>query len=1319
MSDSCVYIRDAENGWLPANVVSQDGLDVTVKAFSADGKDPLGERTVSIKDYPDQQLPLQNVDASGNLMEMPDMVDLPSLHEAAILYNLKVRHQADKPYTRVGELIIAVNPFKWLEKLYSDDNREKYVSELIYKSSTSGVDMRAGLDPHVYETSCMAYRGLAVDGKHQSILVSGESGAGKTETVKIVMRHLSSVTSGAGEKSSRVVQRVLDGQPLLEAFGNAKTVRNDNSSRFGKFIQMEFDVEDATQAAFSGRAIPNCVLAGSVCETYLLEKSRVVSHEEGERGYHIFYQVLAASDDAKQKYMPHLSKKVQSDFRYIGNTEPVKIDGLFDDERFNVTLDALKLLDMSEDKLKTLFKAITCVMQLGNITFAEDPDDSEKSVVSSADELVTLSEWIGVPKDKVERSLTYRTIVAGKEQYEVPLKVNDARDGCDAFAKEIYQQIFEWLVREINQMTCAENNYDDAEQVEEYGLIALLDIFGFESFEVNRFEQLCINYTNEKLQQKYTVDIFRSVQEEYTQEGIELGNIQFADNVEVLRLIEGKIGIISVLNEECVRPKGNDISFVSKVKEINKEVSALVSEKLHKPTEFAIEHYAGVVKYDSTMFVQKNTDTLPKDMIDCACLSSNEIIKVELKAAAEAKVVTGTAGRGRTSTITVATKFKLQLTSLMNDITQTKTRYIRCIKPNPQKVPNEMDMFSSSEQLRCAGVVAAVTISRVAFPNRLTHETALERFSCLSHVTLDSLVEKRKESSENDLSGYKEIVEGIFDGLLKEQEKKNEEKVIKAFECGSSRVYFRLGALESLEAKRLIALGVFATAIERIVRGFTARSLYWKLVNASIASQANARRTVGRKKFLRAKQNAINIECWVRCVYAKRELKRLVRKKAATKIQSRWRSVMAVASLAKSKNAAVLIQKVTRGALQRPKYRVALKEAAEEARVNSKLAALQKRLQEAELKFFQADKLRIEAEKRAAGQPGDEAAPPLVPAEAEAAPGQSAPEQPQALIDESNEMLDYFRKEVFKLKSANYLLRTDLQTQQDENRELQSRVEGTEASYTAMRHNIAKLSQSNMRLAVELGEEKSFILKLKKDIKMDRIRHNAELQRKSEEVLGRDKVHQMEVKKLTGDISRLRAICVENGVEVPEHFDEKKPKTAPSLKFERATFHNKDSLLRSLEIHNKGDGTSLSKASFASGDPSLTQVQDDDSNTWRKPRHHFRAPLGAYQGRGRHYHRGGFFAGGRGRYHHPGRYHHSQKPPTSLNKDISLNKNTGTSLGAAARTTPPPVTGGSSLASASASGPKLSGSKGGTSLAAAATGGVSGSSLSRARAGKK
>jgi myosin V len=1148
----------------------------------------------------------------------------------------------------------------------------------------------------------MAYRGLAVDGKHQSILVSGESGAGKTETVKIVMRHVSSVSGGTGGDGSPsvIVQRVLDGQPLLEAFGNAKTVRNDNSSRFGKFLQLQFDVEDATQAAYSGRAIPNCVLAGSTCETYLLEKSRVVSHEGDERTYHIFYQVLAAADEYKQQYMPHLLGKANEDFQYVGHTKTTVIEGKHDGEQFVKTLNALKILDMDENSLKNLFMAVSVVMQLGNISFKEDPEDSEKCVIANKSELSILAEWFGASPDILEQALTFRTVVAGKEQYKVPLQKGDARDGTDAFSKEIYQQIFLWLVGEINRMTCAEMNYSDAADVEEYGLIGLLDIFGFESFEVNRFEQLCINYTNEKLQQKYTIDIFRSVQEEYSHEGIDLGDIIFSDNADVLQLIEGKIGVISVLNEECVRPKGNDTSFVSKVKSVNKESSCLISQKLHKPNEFAIEHYAGVVTYDATNFVQKNTDALPKDLIECACLSSNSIIQVEIKAAADAKVV-GSVGKRGAATLTVATKFKAQLARLMADVTQTKTRYIRCIKPNPEKVPLQMNMLSSAEQLRCAGVVAAVTISRVAFPNRLMHETALERFSCLCNVTLDSLIQRKKPPNDDDLTGYREVVEEIFDGLLKDMEKKEAGgNVKKSFQCGKSRIYFRLGALETLEAKRLVALGVFATAIQRVIRGFTARSLFWKLKYACIESQGNARRVIARKRFLRGKASAIRMECWVRCVYSKRELKALQRDKAATKVQSQWRTRTAEVMLLRCRKATIEMQRIIRGAIQRPKFRQALKEAEEEARVNSKLAALQKRLQEAEMKFFQADKLRIEAEKRAAGVTVESTAASVVPSTDESAPAVDAPpgtDQQKELIDESNEMLDYFRKEVFKLKSANYLLRTDLASVQEEFRALQSHSQSTEASYSAMTKNIGKLSLNNMRLAHQLGEEKDFILKLKKDLKQERIRYAAEISRKTEEVLGRDKMHDAEVTRLNRELVHLRQIITDNGIEIPEEQKLKLNHRGMEQKFERASFHKdpskesvlitkqnqmESSLAKATQANStdedSGMKSSLSSALTSDNDgnrrlqtsqyPSKRPVTFGSSfggppNTYHIPYRggppSSRPPPFTPMGRGR----GPFGVGGRGRGSpgYPGNLMSSPsttyKPPTKLN--------TGTSLGVA------------------------------------------------------
>jgi myosin heavy subunit len=1005
----------------------------------------------------------------------------------------------------------------------------KFVSHPHTKSystaNTTGGDARANLPPHVYETSSLAYRGLAVDGKHQSILVSGESGAGKTETVKIVMSHL------AGGGSNVVIQRVLDSHPLLEAFGNAKTTRNDNSSRFGKFIQLQFDVEDAT-AAFSGRAVPNCVLAGSTCETYLLEKSRVVGHEAAERTYHIFYQLLCAPDETKREFWSGLVGKGPADFRYVGHSDTTHIEGKTDAERFALTHKALTVLDIKGEKLRTLLSAVCVVLQLGNLVVESNPTDEEKSVISSKDQLKALSELMGVETEFLETSLTHRTVVAGKESYLVPMTASDARDGCDAFAKEIYQQIFDWLVREINRVTCAEANYKDAADVEEYGFIGLLDIFGFESFEVNRFEQLCINYTNEKLQQKYTQDIFRSVQEEYSQEGIELGDISFEDNAEVLQLIEGKIGIISVLNEECVRPKGNDTSFVSKVKTVSKDISCLLSAKLHKPTEFGIQHYAGAVTYDSTNFVQKNTDALPKDLIDCASSCSNELIRVELKAAADAKA--GTSGKRGAATLTVATKFKAQLVTLMHDIAKTKTRYIRCIKPNPEKVPLKMNMCSSAEQLRCAGVVAAVTISRVAFPNRLMHETALERFHCLSHTDLQLVADEKKEESENDATGYRDAVSRVLTGLLAQLEvTKADGNVVKAFECGRSRVYFRTGALEFLEAKRLVALGVFAIAIERIVRGFTARSIYWKLRDAVIDSQANARRTVGRKKFLRAVAGCLSIECWIRCVFAKRELVRLRREKACIELQSKWRSFVAVRMLVKSIAASRTIEKIVRGALQRPKYRQALKDAEEEARVNSKVAALQKRLQEAEMKWFQADKMRAEAEKRAQGLVLGNAMPDthtILDSDEEKKVDGVPLAQQQALIDESKEMLEYFRAEVFKLKSANYLLRTDLAALKQDHQQLQMHNESIQASNEALKQNMSRMTQNNMKVNVQAIEQRNMINGLAQDLKMEQLRSQSELKRKDEAILGRDKMHGAETARLKRELENLRKVIAKEHV---------------------------------------------------------------------------------------------------------------------------------------------------------------------------------------------
>ncbi len=770
-----------------------------------------------------------------------------------------------------------MNPFQWIESLYAPEVRDLYIEKLIRNSGDKNSDTKTTLEPHVYEVSSLAYKGLALDSQHQSILVSGESGAGKTETVKIVMSHLASVqsndemnTSGSSNnKDNIVVRRVLQSNPLLEAFGNAKTVRNDNSSRFGKYIQLQFDVEDATTAAYAGKHLPSCVLAGSTCETYLLEKSRIVSHEESERTYHIFYQLLAAPESVKSVIWDGLLNTTNASFKFVGDTDTLKIENKTDGEKWQNTVDALSLIGIKGDIFKDLMRAICITMQLGNLTFAVDPSNDDGSVIGSKDELVKLSALMGVDQGIIEKALTFRTIYAPKESYSVPLRVGAAKDSCDAFAKEIYQQTFDWLVRSINDATCAEKNYDDAINVDQYGHIGLLDIFGFES--VNRFEQFCINYANEKLQSKYNLDIFSSVQEEYTYEGINMPQVSFSDNSDVVTLIEGRMGLVSMLNEECLRPHGNDASFVSKMKKINQDIASLVQNPLHSPTQFAIIHYAAEVVYDATQFVQKNTDMLPQDLSECASQSANSLIRDNFNG----DTTESATAKGR-SKLSVSSKFRSQLTSLMTSISETKTRYIRCIKPNPEKNPRKVNLSTSLEQLRCAGVVAAVTISRASYPNRLTHDSCIDRFLCL----LD------EEPTGDD---SKSILQNMMTSLLIDYNKANTNngESTTSFEIGVSRIYFKAGTLEYLEAHRLIKLGELATTLQRRARGFVAYSKYSRLKATCITIEALVRRNLARKNLLRACASVTTISCWIRCIFAKAALLRLKQKKACTLVQTR------------------------------------------------------------------------------------------------------------------------------------------------------------------------------------------------------------------------------------------------------------------------------------------------------------------------------------------------------------------------------------------------------------------------------------------------
>jgi myosin-5 len=755
------------------------------------------------------------------------------------LFNIKARHVLALPYTRTGDIVIAVNPYQWLTHLYEEKVQLLYAKKLVWDNSDK--DMRKELEPHVYEISALAYKGLALNGQNQSLLVSGESGAGKTETVKICMNHMASLQRGPVEDGGSseatplnpVVQRVVDSNPLLEAFGNAKTSRNDNSSRFGKYIQLQFDRDTNVPLG----QVPPTNLAGNTAEVYLLEKSRITTHLPTEGTYHIFYQLTAAKDVDKAEIWSGLKGKVNDDFKNIG--EPLEkrmIDKMPDGDHYYETLKALALVNCTGDKLMTLMRAITTVLQLGNITFGPVDGDHERSCVTSAAEFTALSDLIGISEKDMEDALTERTMTTRGEVFKVPLTPDAAKDSCDAFAKEIYSKVFLWLVRTINAATCAEDNYD-GERKSDFGTIGLLDIFGFESFAVNGFEQLCINYANEKLQQKFTKDIFATVMEEYKFEGIALDDIKYDDNSDVLELIESRTGLLAMLNEECMRPKGSDKEFVYKAIAANKKTPCLIADKVMGPLDFGIHHYAGKVLYFAQGFLSRNQDTLAGDLLTTAKKSCNDIIANHLEneammvgsSAPKPEVSKGPPKRAKSgiSADSLWTKFRNQLNSLMKNLSVTQSRYIRCIKPNTVKKPCIMFHMTTVEQLRCAGVVAAVTISRSAFPNRLDHRSCIQRFKVLAKKSKEEK-DAEKLDPQGELDPKDEVVK-ILSGPLEPMMEDGKP----AFVIGKTRVYFRLGALEFLEALRMQGWDQWAVDIQRCVRGMITRNRLFEMYGAA------------------------------------------------------------------------------------------------------------------------------------------------------------------------------------------------------------------------------------------------------------------------------------------------------------------------------------------------------------------------------------------------------------------------------------------------------------------------------------------------------
>jgi len=864
-------------------------------------------------------LPFQNADMPET--GFPNMTTLDHLHEAALLHNLRVRFFAGNcSYTYTADIVIALNPYRWFPDLYTDEKRKEY---LVYD--------RSKLPPHVYATSAAAYMGLQETKQDQAVLVSGESGAGKTETVKILMAHLALIASS---DDSTHIKRIVESNPLLESFGNAQTVRNDNSSRFGKFIELQLS--------------DTCHLTGSRCRTYLLEKSRVVGQDAGERNYHIFYQLLAA--DMRESY--GLGNRTRDTMRYVcqGRSPTDTIEGRTDGVKFHDTAAALALVGVEGDLLLQLWRALAGVLLLGQVEFdAGASPDAEASFNDAAkvDGGETAVVW-DIDVAGLEKALTRRTIKTRDEAIVKPLTPSAATATRDALAKELYSRVFDWLVAKI----CAATNAPAGQSLH---FVGLLDIFGFEAFAINRFEQLCINYANEKLQQKFTSDVFKAVQQEYAEEGIPWDKIEFKDNASVLMLIESKLGVIAMLNEECVRPKGSEENFVSKLTTVHKEHANYSVPKVGKDRElqFTVHHYAGSVMYTATGWLERNKDNISDDVIELMRSSKNSIIaevfaaegvKQENADGAEKKVTKAGAD-------TVATKFKSSLSQLMETIGKTSTQYVRCIKPNKNKSPMEVDNNMVVEQLRCAGVIEAIRISRAGFPARMPLAEFSNRFAVLAR----SLAGKGFKTSQK---GTVEVSSKALATLESCYLSSDYSARCRAFmgvlapggqyEIGRTRVYFKAGVLELLEENRALLLQAAASYITTHARGALARRKYLRWRRQILLLQSRWRMRKCRVLYSRMLRAILRCQSCRRAVLARRDFEERKRQFSATRVQAVWRGVVALRRFATVRLAAVRIQARVRCRSVRRQFLANLAEHKEQAKLENQVKALQARLAAAE-----------------------------------------------------------------------------------------------------------------------------------------------------------------------------------------------------------------------------------------------------------------------------------------------------------------------------------------------------------------------------------
>lgn len=910
---SHVWVEDPVLAWIDGEVLRINGEQVHVQATN--GKTVVANIS---KVFPkDTEAPPGGVD---------DMTKLSYLHEPGVLHNLAARYELNEIYTYTGNILIAINPFQRLPHLYDTHMMEQY------KGAAFGE-----LSPHVFAVADVAYRQMINEGKSNSILVSGESGAGKTETTKMLMRYLAYMGGRSGVEGRTVEQQVLESNPVLEAFGNAKTVRNNNSSRFGKFVEIQFDK--------NGR------ISGAAIRTYLLERSRVCQVSDPERNYHCFYLLCAAPLEERERYKLENPKS----FHYLNQTNCYKLDGVDDAEEYLATRRAMDIVGISEEEQEAIFRVVAAILHLGNIEFAkgEEIDSSVIKDQKSRFHLNMTAELLKCDAKSLEDALIQRVMVTPEEVITRTLDPLAAVLSRDALAKTIYSRLFDWLVDKINNSIGQDPNSKS--------LIGVLDIYGFESFKFNSFEQFCINFTNEKLQQHFNQHVFKMEQEEYTKEEINWSYIEFVDNQDVLDLIEKKPGgIIALLDEACMFPKSTHETFAQKLYQTFKNNKRFIKPKLSR-TSFTISHYAGEVMYLADQFLDKNKDYVVAEHQDLLTAS-----KCPFAAGLFPPLAEESSKSSKFSSI--GSRFKLQLQSLMETLNSTEPHYIRCVKPNNLLKPAIFENANIIQQLRCGGVLEAIRISCAGYPTRRTFYEFLLRFGVLAPEVL--------EGNHDDKVACQMILDKM--GL-------------KGYQIGKTKVFLRAGQMAELDARRTEVLGNAARTIQRQIRtyiarkefislrraafhlqshcrGVSARKLYEGLRQeaAALKIQKNFRRYTARKAYLTLCLSAISLQTGLRAMTARNEFRFRKQTKAAIIIQAKLRHHIAYSYYKRLQKAALVSQCGWRQRVARRELRKLKMAAKETGALKEAKDKLEKRVEELTWRLQLEKRLRTDLEEEKA-----------------------------------------------------------------------------------------------------------------------------------------------------------------------------------------------------------------------------------------------------------------------------------------------------------------------------------------------------------------